>query len=211
MKKIVFIIILITLVSISSAALALPDLQVYIPDAQYIVSSSDPWLSESWVTDASPFELWVIAANGQINDAFLTLAIPNNGESGKVKLTYITAVPAGFSDPNEFTEFYSKIYDNGQEVKYPPHGVSDSGFLFNELKLGDLAAGSTVKFKVEITEFDIVHFDARGNGLKTNGKPNTFAPFSHDSTYDNKTPEPASLTLLGLGLFGLLGFKRKKR
>jgi hypothetical protein len=35
-----------------------------------------------------------------------------------------------------------------------------------------------------------------------------FAPFSHDAQ-SNGVPEPATLLLLGSGLLGLIGFKRK--
>ena len=60
--------------------------------------------------------------------------------------------------------------------------------------------GKIAKFHVEREHFTGVHFDAYGDG-------GVFAPFSHDGSV---APEPATLTLLGIGLFGIGIIKRRK-
>jgi hypothetical protein len=55
-----------------------------------------------------------------------------------------------------------------------------------------------------VDPFMPIHFDLFAY---TGGNPEkVFAPFSHDVS---AAPEPASILLLGSGLVGLLGFRRK--
>lgn len=182
---------------------AVPNLQLYIPGASYV--------DETWVASSTSFELWLIAANQDLYDVYLTVAVPD--DSGNITFTSLTS---GFPSGT-----YSS-FSYGTPSGLGPHGIFPTYFaehFLDDILLGSdtvydmveggSATGRIIKFDVSVSGFDSTHYDAYGLYLSGSKYHVTFAPYSHDAG-TTTTPEPATISLLGLGLLGLLGLKKKK-
>jgi hypothetical protein len=228
-KSLVFLLLLTCTVILPASAV--PLLQLYIAGATYDV------LTETWVTESSTFDLWVIGNVekwGPIADVHLAMAFYSH-ETGSVTFTrtYASDPPGDPSLPPEGTpafEFTSAdgevpIMNDGQPL--PPHGVYGVGRKFHQYSLGDFDlqdslvgdyidefpnnwpnTGQVNAYTVAVTGYSAVHFDVF-NGFE-GAQGSQFGPFSHDAVM---TPEPASLVLLlvGAGLASGSGLVRRRR
>ena len=186
------------------AAWAVPDLQLYVEGATY-----DPQ-SETWVTASSTFNLQVLVANNALEDVYVAVAIPPDGDPAGGTVTLNGS--AVTISPTKGTP----IMSNGQSL--PGHGIYPT--YFGTYLLGDLVPtaatpvqdmqpgggggwstlGLTVNIPVSISGFGSVHFDVYDHIAGDTRV--RFAPFSHDAEY---APEPSSLLLLLSGTGGMLG------
>lgn len=128
--------VLITLVilSLTTSAWAVPNLQIYIPGAEYVVGTDDEGnTTETWVINSYNYELWVIGANLPIYDVKLALAVSTN-ENGTIVI-----------DSETLDETYDHFFDNGIPTmgdgitKLPSHGVFPTSYY--EYFIGDFCIG----------------------------------------------------------------------
>ncbi len=210
----------------AQAALAIPELQIYIEGATYDTGT------QTWVLQTDdPFKLLVIGdvdAKGTIYNVMLSAAVPYSPTpTGTITLTPTTATDPALSDgsapsaPTPTAVFPSAdgaIPVTGDGSLLAGHGEYGPGTMYYEWSLGDFAAtdshigdynaaypssfpddGQINAYLVSITGYGEVHFDAYdhvGSGTKVKY---VFAPYSHDGTGE-QVPEPHGLLFLGLGL-----------
>lgn len=230
---------LLLVLATASSVMAVPRLQTYIVDSEYSERYSliD---SRSWITNSQDFDLKVVGywREAEVNsaytgggtspyltsnaptygymDCYLAISVPFN-QSGTVWINgveinsfnwYGDAVPAGtnpawylrYMPPALFGKFnFHSIgrVDNDQVNAWSyDHGI-----------IGQPGWGDEILMDVVVSGFDWAHFDAIG--IDARGKTYT-NDYCHDSSYF-ATPEPGTLSLLGLGLLGVAPLLRKKK
>ena len=218
-------------VALTSPAFAIPALQIYIDGSSY-----DP-VTESWITTASTFDIWIIGDVGghaSIFNVFLSAAT-FTAETGSITLTPTTASglpPAGDPSTPGAPVYNGLSADGAIPIKsdgsaLATHGVYGPGVRFHEWSLGDFtltdspigdyitsfpaafpSMGQVNVYTVTVTGYTAVHFDTYDT---IEGKQHSsFGPFSHDG--GTLIPEPGTWLLLSAGLLGLVGVQvRRKR
>ncbi|MBU8920323.1 MAG: choice-of-anchor N protein [Bacteroidales bacterium] len=240
MKKITLLsLTAIVILATFGSAYAVPRLQTYIVDSEYAerYSSID---SRSWITHSQEFDLkvvgyWGVSATTEYDigggyvpfvtssvptydymDCYLAISVPWN-ESGTVWIngveinsfyTYGASVPVG-----AFPDIYLSTLPPALYGKFNFHNIGRidndqaSAWHYDHGIIGAAGWGDEILMDVVVSGFDWAHFDAIGVDSKGRTYTNSYC---HDSSYF-ATPEPGTLSLLGLGLIGIAPLLRKKK
>lgn len=231
MKKLILGSVVAAMLMLVPSAFAVPAIQLYIDGATYDEAT------ETWVTEAASFDLYVIAIRGT-NGVKVSMALdhPNGSDpdcsidvNGTNYDDFTWGFPPLSNDPDEF--------DGGDE-DLPKHGIYpawftefNAGNYGNSGKIGDVNEGSWDptdgylpgsggqrgqfrKFEIDVNGDCGVHFDAYT--IDEDGEIKKFAPFSHDAERRGTppppgVPEPATMLLFGLGLAGASLTRRFKK
>ena len=213
-----------------TAASAVPTLQLYIDGATYDT------VSQTWVTTATSFDLWVLGVS-PVDNVKLSVAF-KTGETGTITFTPTTAGDfdgnAGDDDTSTpaapvfiQTSADGAVPVQGDGTPLPTHGIFGPGTSFLEYNLGNFtlsdspigdyqglpstfdAVGQINVYTVTITGYDSgVHFDTYDHTFTGKDGAQVKYVFAPFS-HDAEVPEPSALLLLGVGGLALAALRRR--
>jgi hypothetical protein len=220
-------------IGLASGAMAVPRLQTYIVGSNYHNFYQQEF--HSWITNSSNFDLKVVGywnpagsgsggmygcKRGQSNydflDTWLMLSTPMH-QSGTVYVngveivgfqTYENAAPASISaNPSLHRHMPAGLGRYNFQSLGRIDNDQINAYEYNHGWIGNPGWGDEILVNIVVSGYSWVHFDAVG----VDSRGRTYVnPYSHDASY-YATPEPGTLSLLGLGLLGMIPVLRRKK
>ena len=208
-------------------------LRLYANPSIYVGDDPDTWFHQSYLTGpGSDFSLQIIndynaegANPNSISNLWLVLAIKDATKTAGLDVDL-----GGTSyDEGDFTstgdhKYHDYLSQNPEGL--PPHGIFGANTYYFNYLLDDITLNPQESYWLDVSITNIgeggpqlVHFDVYGDLQKKNNVQRIFNPFSHDVTWDppeyerrthTPIPEPTTLSLLGMGLLGMAGLRKKR-
>ena len=236
MKRSIFMsLTVLTVLAVAMPVTAVPRLQTYIVDSQYSIYTSGLDFG-TWVSNSSNFDLKVVGYWGDAAssisgvtdrsmftapaydymDCYLAMSVPK-GQMGQIFVNgveisafekWFDAIPTG-TNPSLTVPLLSPSL-SAQYSFLDIGRIGNSQVNALHYGFGQISSpgwGDEITLDVTVRGFDWANFDAIG--VDANGYTWTNSPF-HDSSY-HATPEPSTLSLLGLGLLGIVPLLRRKK
>jgi len=237
MKRSIFMsLAMLTVLAVAMPVAAVPRLQTYIVDSQYSIHTSGLDFG-TWVSNSSNFDLKVVGYWGEASkssisgindrsmytapaydymDCYLAMSVPK-GQMGQIFVNgveisafekWFDAIPTG-TTPSLAVPVLSPSF-SAQYSFLDIGRIGNSKVNALHYGFGQISSpgwGDEITLDVTVRGFEWAHFDAIG--IDANGNTWTNSQF-HDSSY-HATPEPSTLSLLGLGLLGIVPLLRRKK
>lgn len=210
--------------------LAVPRMQSYILGSTYMNQVGLPPSMEeySWITYNSTFDYKAVgywAPGDGINppgpeydemSVYVVIGVPQ-GQTGQVWIDGVEVT--GFSSAHP-TDSFADI-PNPSLYNHEPMGnsvyqmvylgqVNNSAiaaYHYDHGIIGEPGWGGEIDVEIHVSGFEWIHLDAVGVGVYDGL---TYVnPYSHDASY--YIPEPGTLSLLGIGLLGIVPILRRKK